>query len=54
MRVLIIDDEPLAQTALATVLRARKDVETFDTANDAIEALEKIPGLTEEFKRKMF
>jgi two-component system, LytTR family, response regulator len=42
MRVLIVDDEPLAQTALANVLSARSDVEHFDSANDAIEALEKL------------
>ncbi len=38
MRVLIVDDEPLAQTALANILAARPDVEHFDSANDAIEA----------------
>src|SRR4029077_16253452 len=42
MRVLIVDDEPLAQTALANVLSARSDVEHFDSANDAVEALEKL------------
>jgi two-component system, LytTR family, response regulator len=42
MRVLIVDDEPLAQTALANILLARSDVEHFDSANDAIEALEKL------------
>src|ERR1700688_2259529 len=42
MRVLIVDDERLAQTALANVLSARSDVEHFDSANDAIEALEKL------------
>ena len=42
MRVLIVDDEPLAQAALANVLSARSDVEQFDSANDAIEALEKL------------
>ena len=42
MRVLIVDDEPLAQTALANILSARRDVERFDLANDAIEALEKL------------
>ena len=40
MRVLIVDDEPLAQTALANVLAARVDVEHFDSANDAVEAIE--------------
>ncbi len=42
MRVLVVDDEPLAQTALANILTAREDVEHFDAASDAIEALEKL------------
>src|SRR5215472_1882513 len=42
MRVLIVDDEPLAQTALANILSVRCDVERFDLANDAIEALGKL------------
>lgn len=42
IRVLIVDDEPLAQTALANVLSARSDVEHFDSANDASEALDKL------------
>jgi two-component system, LytTR family, response regulator len=42
MRVLIIDDEPLAQTALANILSTRSDVESFDSANDAVEALDKV------------
>src|SRR5208282_6497505 len=42
MRVLIVDDERLAQTDLANVLSARSDVEHFDSANDAVEALEKL------------
>ena len=42
MRVLIIDDEPLARTALANILVKRKDVEAFDLAGDAFEALEKM------------
>lgn len=41
MRVLIVDDEPLDQTALANILSARSDVEHFDSANDASEALKK-------------
>ncbi len=40
MRVLIVDDEPLGRTALAQILSARRDVERFDSANDAIEAQE--------------
>jgi len=42
MRVLITDDEPLAQSALATILENRTDVERFDVANDAVEALERL------------
>jgi two-component system LytT family response regulator len=42
MRVLIVDDEPPAQTALANILSARSDVESFDSANDACEALAKL------------
>jgi DNA-binding LytR/AlgR family response regulator len=42
MRVLIVDDEPAAQTALANILSARSDVEHFDSANDASAALEKL------------
>jgi len=42
MRVLIVDDEPLVQTSLASVLGARDDVESFDIANDGVEALEKL------------
>ena len=42
MRVLIIDDEPLARTALANILARRNDVEVFHSAGDAIEALEKM------------
>ena len=40
MRVLIVDDEPLARTALAQILAARSDVERFDAAADAFEAQE--------------
>jgi len=42
MRVLVVDDEPLAQTALANILTARDDVEHFERASDAVEALEKL------------
>jgi two-component system LytT family response regulator len=42
MRVLIVDDEPLAQTALGNILSARSDVEHFESANDASEALAKL------------
>jgi two-component system LytT family response regulator len=40
MRVLIVDDEPLARTALSQILASRPDVERFDSACDAIEAQE--------------
>ena len=40
MRVLIVDDEPLARNALESVLRARSDVERFDSAIDALQALD--------------
>lgn len=40
MRVLIVDDEPLAQIALTQILSSRSDVEQFDSANDAVEAQE--------------
>jgi two-component system LytT family response regulator len=40
MRVLIVEDDRLTQTALANILSARGDVEHFDSASDAIEALE--------------
>jgi two-component system LytT family response regulator len=42
MRVLITDDEPLAQVALEKILAQRADVERFDVAKDAVEALEKL------------
>jgi two-component system LytT family response regulator len=42
MRVLIVNDERQARTAMANVLSARSDVEHFDSASDAIEALEKL------------
>jgi two-component system LytT family response regulator len=42
MNILIVDDEPLAQTALRNILAGRREVEGFDTANDAVEALDKL------------
>ena len=42
MRVLMVDDEPLAPTSLANVLGARDGIESFDVANDGMEALEKL------------
>lgn len=40
MRVLIVDDERLARNALEMVLRSRSDVESVDSAVDAMQALE--------------
>jgi two-component system LytT family response regulator len=42
MRVLIVDDQRRSQEALANIVSARRDVQHFDSANDAIEALEKL------------
>jgi DNA-binding LytR/AlgR family response regulator len=42
MRVLIVDDEPLARSALADVLAARSDIEAFDSADNAAQALDKL------------
>ena len=42
MHVLIVDDEPGAQSALTNILARRRDVEGFDTANDVVEALDKL------------
>lgn len=42
MRVLMVDDEPMAESSLASVLGARGDIESFDVANDGVEALEKL------------
>jgi two-component system, LytTR family, response regulator len=42
MRVLIVEDQPLTQTALANVLSTRSDVEHFDLFSDAINALEQL------------
>jgi two-component system, LytTR family, response regulator len=42
MRVLIADDEPLSQVALANILVERPDVEEFDLASDAVEALDRL------------
>ena len=42
MRVLVVDDEPLARAALAKILTANPEVESFDSANDAIEAQERL------------
>jgi two-component system, LytTR family, response regulator len=39
MRVLIVDDEPLARSALEGVLRSRHDIENVDSAVDAFAAL---------------
>jgi DNA-binding LytR/AlgR family response regulator len=42
MRVLMIDDERQARASLASVLSARNDVEFFEMAGDAGEALDKL------------
>jgi two-component system LytT family response regulator len=42
MRVLIVDDEPLARTALINCIAARSDVEAMDAACDAVEAEAKL------------
>jgi two-component system, LytTR family, response regulator len=42
MRVLIVDDEPLARSALEKELRERRDVEEIAVALDAIDALDKL------------
>jgi two-component system LytT family response regulator len=42
MRLLVVDDEPLGRAALARVLTARSDVDSFDLAKDGVEALEKL------------
>jgi two-component system LytT family response regulator len=42
MRVLVVDDEPLARTALSNILSARNDVDSFEVASDAVEALDKL------------
>jgi two-component system LytT family response regulator len=39
VRILIVDDEPLARTALAKLLGQRTDVEKFDVAENAQQAL---------------
>lgn len=40
MRVLIVDDEPLARSALENVLRGRSDIESVDSAVDALQAMD--------------
>lgn len=42
MRVLIVDDEPLARSALEQALSTRSDIEAQDSAVDAIQALDKL------------
>jgi len=39
MRVLIVDDEPLARSTLESTLRSRPDIEGLETAADGCEAL---------------
>ena len=40
MRVLIVDDEPLARNALEQALHGRNDIESLHSAKDAVQALE--------------
>lgn len=40
MRVMIVDDEPLSRTALASIVSRRNDVTAFDIAEDATQALD--------------
>jgi len=42
MRVLIVDDEPLARSALEQALCDRRDIEALDSAKDAIQALDMV------------
>lgn len=42
MRVLIVDDEPLSRAALSEVLSHRSDIDYFDSAVDAPQALDRI------------
>jgi two-component system, LytTR family, response regulator len=42
MRVLVVDDEPLARSALANILSSRSDVDSYEVASDAVEALGKL------------
>ena len=42
MRILIVDDEPLARESLTRVLGERSDIDLVDVAADAIEALSRI------------
>jgi len=42
VRVLIVDDEPLARTAVEKVVSARQDVDRFDVVGDSFEAIEKL------------
>jgi DNA-binding NarL/FixJ family response regulator len=56
MHVLIVDDEPLAQIALTNILAGRREVGGFDTANDAVEAFDKLThrsfdGLAQSIRR---
>ncbi len=49
MHILIVDDEPLAETALRNILAGGRAVERFDTANDAAEAVEEPYGCLPPF-----
>lgn len=49
MRVLIVDDEPLARAALVRILADNPDVEHFDSAGDAIEAQERLSSSRDSY-----
>lgn len=42
IRVLVVDDEPLAREALVKVLSERDDIAEVETAHDAVDALERL------------
>jgi two-component system, LytTR family, response regulator len=46
IRLLIVDDEPLARRALERAVAQRRDIELVDTAVDAIQAIEKLQNQT--------
>jgi DNA-binding NarL/FixJ family response regulator len=42
LRVLIVEEEPNDRGALANVLAKRKDIEAFDSAENILEAIDKL------------
>jgi CheY-like chemotaxis protein len=56
MRVLIVDEEPVARSTLAEVLATRNDIEAFDSADNVTEALDKLgirPSSSEDFMKPL-